>query len=295
MACVWVLCTTASPGQVVPSTQPAEDARAASDRLKVVTYNVLKCRRGIEPIIQILREQDADVIFLQEVGRGGAGSRDQAARIAEALGGMHVVSAATLGLPSTQHCDQAILTRLEVSESAAHSLDEGGWAYAVQTRVKAPGRPLHLLSVHTRSTFQLEPKHVIESSRTRLAQVTQLLEVIRKLEGDVIVAGDFNAAPWMPEYHGITRLLTDFGLLNQAAKPTYPSRRPVVRIDYVFGRGEFAARSYRVLAGRWSDHRPVVTELEREAGETSKSQNVETSKSQKVETSKRRNVETLDR
>ncbi len=283
VAGVSVLCATASPGLVVPSTQPAADAQTVPDRLKVVTYNVLRCRRGIEQIIQVLREQNADLIFLQEVGRGGAGSRDQAARIAEALGGMHVVSAATLGLPSTQHCDQAILTRLEVSESAAHSLDEGGWVYAVQTRVKAPGRPLHLLSVHTRSTSQLEPKHLIESGRTRLAQVTRLLEVIRKLKGDVIVAGDFNAAPWMPEYHGITGQLTDFGLVNQAAQPTYPSRRPVVRIDYVFGKGEFAARSYRVLAGRWSDHRPVVTELERGAGQRSKSRKVEKSKRGKNE------------
>ncbi|MEE8386622.1 MAG: endonuclease/exonuclease/phosphatase family protein [Dehalococcoidia bacterium] len=247
------------------------------DRLKVVTYNVHGCRSGIERIIQVLREQDADIIFLQEIGRGDSDSPDQAARIAEALGGRHVVSAATLGLPSTQHCDEAILTRLEVSHPAAHSLDEGGWVYAVQARVQAPGRPLHLLSVHTRSTFRLETNHVIKSSQTRLAQVTQLLEVIRKLEGDVIVAGDFNAAPWMPEYHGITRLLTDFGLVNQAAKLTYPSHRPAVRIDYVFGRGQFTSRMYRVLAGRFSDHRPVVTELVREVGKKSKRQNVETS------------------
>ena len=79
----------------------------------------------------------------------------------------------------------------------------------------------------------------------------------------VILVGDFNAADWMPEYHAISRQWTDFGLVTRARKLSYPSHDPSLRIDYVFGRGEFKAVSYRVLDARSSDHRPVVAELQR--------------------------------
>ncbi|MBN2559444.1 MAG: endonuclease/exonuclease/phosphatase family protein [Phycisphaerae bacterium] len=257
-----VLCTLAGcdPARDAAScTQPAE----APDRLTVVTYNVLRCRGGLDRITELLRKQNADVIFLQEVGRGDAGGDDQAAWIAKSLGGMHVVSASTLRVPAKQHCDEAILSRFELCDGAAHSLELDGWVYAVRARIKAHGRKLHLLSVHTHSTSQLKMKHVIETSTTRMAEVTRLLEAVRGLEGDVIVAGDFNAASWMPEYFAITRVLTDFGLVNKDPKLTFPSHRPAVRIDYVFGLGAFTSRSYRVLKARLSDHRAVAARLER--------------------------------
>lgn len=244
-------------------TRPADGAATTLDRLKVVSYNVHHCRGGIEPIVDFLRGQNADVVFLQEVSRRRAGAEDQAGQIAKALGDWHGVSASTLRLPASQACDEAILSRFELCDPRAHAVGQGEWVYAVAARVKRPGRNLHLLSVHTRSTSRLKPGHVIASSQARLAQVSHLLEEIRKLEGDVIVAGDFNAAPWMPEYYGITRLLTDFGAACGATQHTFPSGRPMVRIDYVFGRGEFVARAYRVVNCLASDHRPVVVEMER--------------------------------
>lgn len=95
-----------------------------------------------------------------------------------------------------------------------------------------------------------------------MAEISALLETIPRLDGDVIVAGDFNAATWMPEYYALTRLLTDFGAVSPDAKLSFPSNKPSVRIDYVFGRGNLAARSYEVIDNRLSDHRPVVAELE---------------------------------
>lgn len=250
-----------------PATPPSRRLGPPPDRLKVVTYNTWGCRAGIEKILETLREQKADVIFLQEVGRrpnaAKADERDPPARIAKALG-MHVVSASTLRVPIEQHCDQAILSRFELNDGKAHALDEGGWVFAVQATLKTKGRPLHLLSVHTHATFKLDVKHIYESSTTRLAEVTRLLEIVRPLNGDVIIAGDFNAAAWMPEYFLITKEWNDLGSISKEDKLSFPAWKPAVRIDYVFGRGEFAGRAYRLLNAHGSDHLPVAAELERE-------------------------------
>jgi endonuclease/exonuclease/phosphatase family metal-dependent hydrolase len=246
------------------ASQPSADTVQLPDRLKVVTFNVQNCSGGADRLIEFLRSQNADLVFLQEVPRPAGKEPGTADRIAKALGNMYVVSAATLNIPARQACDQAILSRLPLRDGRAHALTRDGWVYAMEATIKGHERPLHLFSVHTHSTFHLKVEHIIQSSTTRMAQVSALLDTVRGLDGEVIVAGDFNAAPWMPEYYGVTRLLTDLGTASQDAKLSFPSHKPSVRIDYVFCRGNLAAGSYEVIDSRLSDHRPVVAELERQ-------------------------------
>ncbi|MEM6505923.1 MAG: endonuclease/exonuclease/phosphatase family protein, partial [Planctomycetota bacterium] len=81
-----------------------------------------------------------------------------------------------------------------------------------------------------------------------------------------IVAGDFNFTPDSVPYQA----LIDAGWVDTAAafgdpKPTYPSKTPRIRIDYVFVR---PAERWRVLNVQVldepaaSDHAPVLVELE---------------------------------
>jgi endonuclease/exonuclease/phosphatase family metal-dependent hydrolase len=277
-----------------PSASQPTSTQALPRRFRIVTYNILGGRGGLEKIAKFLREQDADVICLQEVLRdrvpasGAAGTKpapssDQAVRVAEMLGGMQVVSATTLRLPAEQECNVAILSRYPIRESAAYSLEAGGWVYAVRATLSEAGieaaeRPksaaasqrseehdwqVHVFSVHLHSTHRLEIKHIMESSRTRMSQVAGLLGKVQKVSGDVIVAGDFNAAPWMPEYLALTQTLTDLGPKSAKESPTFPASQPAIRIDYVFGRGPFAARTYGPVVVPLSDHLPVIAEIER--------------------------------
>lgn len=247
------------------ASRPSTDVAQLPDRLKVVTFNLQQCLGGTERIIEFLRAQNADLIFLQEVPATESNQHDTTARIAEALGGLRVVSAATLDIPAKEHCDQAILSRFPLSDGRARTVVQGEWVYAVEATIQGRDGPLHLFSVHTHSTAELTTENMIRTSAARLAEVSALLDVVGKLAGDLIVAGDFNAAPWMPEYSGITRVLSDFGAVDQDAKLSFPSYKPSVRIDYIFGRGGWSARSYQVLDVRLSDHRAVLAELELKA------------------------------
>jgi endonuclease/exonuclease/phosphatase family metal-dependent hydrolase len=263
-AIVALLAASSNAGSDAPgASQPAGDVAQLPDRLRVATFNVEHCEGGIDHLIEFLRAQNADFIFLQEVPRQLPGEPDPAGRIAKALNNMHLVSASTLKIPAEQACDQIILSRFPLSGARAHSVAKGGWVYAVQATTRDPEHPLCLFSVHTRSTAHLTTEQIVQSSTARMEQVSALLDVVRKVDGDVLVAGDFNAAPWMPEDYSITRLLRDFGMANQDAELSFPSFKPSVRIDYVFGRGGYVSRSFEVADSRISDHRPVVAELER--------------------------------
>ena len=246
-----------------PSTLPTSRPVDFSTRLKLLTYNVKSCDGGLDHIVELLRDQKADIIFLQEVARLDNGRSDQAIQIATALGGMRVVSATTLGVPIEQHCDVAIVSRYQLHDGAKYSLEPGGWVYAIGASIHALSRPSRLFSVHTHATFRPNMSHIRESSQTRMAQVDGLLELVDGWRGDVIVGGDFNATPWMPGYSKITRKLKDFGLTTKPVGKTFPSNQPAVRIDYLLGRGMFDVQSYQVLDVDWSDHQPVAAVLNR--------------------------------
>jgi endonuclease/exonuclease/phosphatase family metal-dependent hydrolase len=234
----------------------------APRRLTIVTYNIQGWNGVSDKVVDLLRSQGADIIFLQEVTQRPSPSRrvDHAQRIARQLD-MHCVSASTLQVPTTQDCDVAILSRFSLSGGTVHAIGKGSRVFAVQATIDTDDGPLHVVCVHTQATFRLKAKHIAESIKTRMTQITRLLEIVEGLAGDAIIAGDFNAAPIMPEYEMISRRWTDFGSSDERTTPTFPSDRPFLRIDYVFGRGAYRSREYRVFASDLSDHLPVVTRV----------------------------------
>ena len=83
--------------------------------------------------------------------------------------------------------------------------------------------------------------------------------------GPLIVAGDFNMAPWTVKLKTFTKA-TGLGRFN-TFHPTWPMRwrdiplLPLVPIDNVFASSHFANLGTRVGTQLDSDHRPVVADL----------------------------------
>ncbi len=255
------------PAQRTPSgqttTREAEESDRPSDRtLRIVTFNIQGARYGSERIAAWLRDQDADVVFLQEVRRkSDRQPRGQTAMFAEVLGGYHWISGDTAGVAPERHCDVAIMSRRPLSDIRIHDAPAGGRVFAISATIEGPSGPLRVVSVHTTSTAKLDSERIARSAGQRFAEMAALLEYVRSYEGDIVVAGDFNAAPWMPEYHSVTQELTDLAPAAMRKKATFPTYRPSLRIDYVFARGDIHALAYEVAAVRLSDHAPVTAAL----------------------------------
>ena len=104
---------------------------------------------------------------------------------------------------------------------------------------------------------------LIHASRLRqIAQVLRFIEREVPSTAPLIVAGDFNDWGRSTQRALATMKLVAF---QEDRYPTYPSRLPLVQLDYVYARGlkptNVHVPSGRIW-GRMSDHLPLIAEFE---------------------------------
>jgi endonuclease/exonuclease/phosphatase family metal-dependent hydrolase len=113
--------------------------------------------------------------------------------------------------------------------------------------------------------------HLGLSERERLEQVEALLGKDwlghPECREPLIVCGDLNFRSRSSAYRLLANRLRDVQReAGRRGAATFPSRRPIVRIDYIFVQGEIqvlAAHPVRTsLAVRASDHLPLIAELQ---------------------------------
>jgi endonuclease/exonuclease/phosphatase family metal-dependent hydrolase len=239
------------------------------DRLRVATYNIHKGVQGVGPAQRLeihnlglaVEQFDADIICLQEVRRF---HRRHAHRFerwpnepqAEYLAppGYHAIYRTNAVTRHGEH-GNALLTRWPVlahqhEDVSDHRLEQRG---LLQVVVACQEVPLHVIVVHL---------GLLAGSRRR--QVEQLKRFIaREVPADacLLVAGDFNdwGASLAPAL-----ALAGLGHGAQAVVPTFPSRMPLVQLDYIYARGLQSRQSFTPHGpawGRFSDHLPLITDF----------------------------------
>jgi len=123
-------------------------------------------------------------------------------------------------------------------------------------RLDVDGQDVDVVGVHLARPFHPNQQ------RTDFENLTWFL---RTRTGPVIVAGDFNAAPWTQKFHGLTAA-TGLKRLNTFA-PTWPVRwrnlplLPLLPIDNILISPELAMIDLTVAGRLESDHLPVIADL----------------------------------
>jgi endonuclease/exonuclease/phosphatase family metal-dependent hydrolase len=214
--------------------------------------------RYLDAIVGTLLDARPDVVALQEIDRASpyTGGLDHFARIqrgSELDYGVHAPHGedARLGM---RH-GHALLARrgladVEERRFARRFCHDKGWVVAT---VPAPdlGLAVDVASVH------LEPFH----PRVRRAQVRQLVLALAerraRLGHPLVVMGDMNTGR-----RGVEALMRGLELTAFAAgTPTFPSRLPLVRLDWILASRELRIAAQTTLAELVSDHAPVVAEI----------------------------------
>jgi endonuclease/exonuclease/phosphatase family metal-dependent hydrolase len=105
---------------------------------------------------------------------------------------------------------------------------------------------------------------------TRINQLNYIMELYKKMaiQMPIILIGDFNSSPDY-ENSGILKFLNDkniacAGFNNIATELTFPSYKPIERIDYIFySKNDFIELESGILTkfGEISDHLPVYAKL----------------------------------
>ena len=227
-------------------------------KLRFASYNIHKAvgmdrRRDPERIMAVLRELNADVIALQEVDRR-IGPRE--AVLPRALideSPWRVASVAKRAQSMGWH-GNAILIRRDLDIDECHALD--------LPTLEPRGAACAVLA-HGKLQFRVIGTHLDLSGLRRRDQVRSLLAFATD-HGDLptVVMGDFNQ--WGQRTGAMREFAGDWGQI--APGPSYPSRRPVARLDRIVHCGGWKCHDAHVhhsaLAAVASDHLPIHADLE---------------------------------
>ena len=221
-----------------PLTPLGAAASSAVSGVTVYQKNLLFRLSDSAPLIADIRAVAPDVLTLQEV------SHANRAILAE-LG---------TDFPSQQFCrfgtvgGVAVASRWPlIPDTGICQRNDGLVAMQVQT----PNGPLWLVSIHLHWPWPRD-------QAAQAAQVAQLLPTLEKLDGPVIVGGDFNMVPWGSS---VQRIAAATGTTRQGGiYSSFPRFAPwgPLPIDHVLTPG-VATIELRPLLG--SDHRGLVARV----------------------------------
>ena len=238
--------------------------------MRIMSWNVhgMRGRDGRqdpERVALVIEEARADVAGLQEVGAlGGPGQLlDPAGTLARLTGLAQAYGLTELrgGYPY----GNCTLSRFPITASRSYDLSVPGREKrgCLRADLDLGTSALHFFNVH----LGLD-------RRERRRQAAQLLsaDILRDaaLAYPLVLVGDFNA--WssrsaVPRW--LRRQLHDAAVAARAARPTFPSGFPLLRLDRAFVGPAVRVLSCAVhesaLARRASDHLPLVADLELEA------------------------------
>ena len=239
--------------------------------LSVMTYNVLGTHLQTAPAIEVIRTEDADVVFLQEI------NTTLSKTIEEELSDQYPYQVLD------PHDD--VTGMGTISKFPIHPTGETlplKWVGIPQIlSLDWDGQDIKLINFHMWATGLASPKIIALNYRSREAQALFLADFARvtAYESPVIVAGDANFTDLSDAYKLVTDVLIDswreagFGFghttpgcdRSGGSRPHFygvPVPRWLVRIDYIFRSNHFASVEVRLAHfDGVSDHRGVFAEL----------------------------------
>ena len=254
--------------------------------LKMVSYNVGRFALDAgefssrsdcaDSVFAFILEQDPDIICLQEFHMADADNIRSLLK--KRLGDYH--SEYYMFPTSRGAFGNVTLSRLPVKDKGVLKFD-GSTNLAIYTDYDYKGRKFRVYNCHFESynismsgllkemiskdskVFSETGNKMKLSITRRPKQVDRVFSDIEDCPVDAFVCGDFNDNPMSYTYYRMTRGRKDaFVEAGDGFGATYASLWPVLRIDYILFPEKFKAVSHEIPRVPYSDHYPVITEIE---------------------------------
>lgn len=254
--------------------------------LKMVSYNVGRFALDdgefssrtdcADSVFSFILEQDPDIICLQEFHISDA--KNIRSLLRKRMSDYH---AEYYMFPTSNGAfGNVTLSRIPVKDKGMIKFD-GSANLAIYTDYEYNDRKFRVYNCHFESynismsgllkamakrdkTVFSETGNKMKRSITRRPkQVDRVFSDIEKCPVDAFVCGDFNDNPMSYTYYRMTRGRKDaFIEAGDGFGATYASLWPVLRIDYILFPEKFKAVSHEIPRVPYSDHYPVITEIE---------------------------------
>ena len=209
---------------------------------------------NFEKIVQYIKTVNPDIIGLLETDLGSyrVEYRSQVERIADDLNheavcqGKYDIDSFISRVPLLSKQGNAVLTSRPIKRKRFHYVQDGVKRLIIEVEFA----DVTLFLVH----LSLKYRH-------RQNQLIDLLSVVANCTKPVIVAGDFNAVRGQRE---LSMFLSASGLVsaNESGTASWPSRAPVLELDYIFHSPNIRSKQFRIPRVRLSDHMPLLWDFE---------------------------------
>ncbi|MFZ4931619.1 endonuclease/exonuclease/phosphatase family protein [Chryseobacterium sp. Mn2064] len=224
--------------------------------IKVLTFNVKYGEYGWDKVKKYIKDQDADIILVQEKDTNRAIKRD------------------LVKYPSV------ILKTKHKIVRQDKLIDEKARGNSFYADVDINGKIIRIVNVY------LEPFRLHKSMFTKLEglgfgnistllshmtptfqahedQVSKIRKIVDLSPYPVILAGDFNSVPNSYEYYNLGKDLQDaFVVAGKGSASSFHDYKVPLRIDYIFTSKSIIPLSYKVdHTVELSDHYPVIAEF----------------------------------
>lgn len=233
-----------------------------TNAFKVISFNIKGASLGKEDIENWVNAENADVVFIQEIGY-----KENRPYFKNLIGteNPQVVS---------------IFTRHKVLNKGSLAFTNN--AEGIYNDIDINGKIIRFVNVYL-EPFQLHKDMVRPSSSINVnedkakslvrrfipvfklhsEEVTVMKDFIQQSPYPVVVGGDFNSVPNSYEYYTISSILNDAFLDGGAGSGTsFHDYKFPIRIDYLFSSKEIICNKYAVdRSQKMSDHYPVLAQF----------------------------------
>jgi endonuclease/exonuclease/phosphatase family metal-dependent hydrolase len=208
---------------------------------------------NFDQITEFIRSLSPDIVGLIEVDSGSfrVDRCCQAESLARQLNYNYIVES-KYHEGSVAHrvpilCKQgnALLARQEILEHRFHFFKEGVKRLVIEARTK----DATVFLVHLSLTY-----------RNRQYQLEQLYRMVRRIEGPIIVAGDFNVL-WGGRELELFLAATGLRSANDEGYPSHPSRAPKRQLDYILHSPDLVVTNFSIPRIKFSDHAPLICDF----------------------------------
>jgi len=218
--------------------------------IKLISINVLQKNRNYQKVIDLIKEERADLILIMESNSAWGKALEQ---IEKDYPQHHKI-------PLENRYGMHLYTNLKLIKSESHFLiSEERPAIKSYLEDKA-GNEFIFWGIHPPPPSPTE----LPTSRQKDAELTKLAKMIREEQAMTVVAGDFNSVCWSLTSRRFAKisLLRDARFRN-GIHPSFPVRPKFFRfpLDLLFNSRGIAINEIKTLKDIGSDHLPIYSEF----------------------------------
>jgi endonuclease/exonuclease/phosphatase family metal-dependent hydrolase len=243
--------------------------------LRIIQANIWQGKLGLQ-IIDFLKEQQPDFVCMQEVndlpGRAGYKFFATLEELQQADGFGHSFLSATYNsryMERKLRYGNAILSRLpltatetifthgEFIENFDITKDDGNIRNVQHVSVEVDDKTLHILNHHG---FRIPETKAGNEDTMRSMRI--IADIVAKLDGPVILCGDFNLAPDSKSIGIINAKLRNLSIENGLTR-TYTDLSIVDAVcDYIFVNDQVKVQRFEMSEALISDHKALILDFE---------------------------------